>query len=187
VKSEIKSKNQQLKDDFQYFLSADEVCPPKGVAHKILQHVSKDLNPSFQQVWLKILGVHAIVSLVSLSLCSQFGFRTLPFLDLMNQFMDAVGSTYCMAFCGAIYLGLSALALSFLLKSGEIRFIRRNIILQMTLLAGVSLGVFLCFGANLLLVPTLLWISGSLVGGAATFETGWLVRSQFRKKLIYGR
>lgn len=182
----MKSKNDQLKDEFQLFLSADEAQPPQNISLKIQNDILTDLNPSFSSVFLKVLGVHAVVSLLSLSLCSQFGFRTLPLLDLMNHFMDIVGPTYCMAFCGAIYLGLSALALSLLLRPQDVRVIRKNMLLQMTLLTGASLGVFLCLGASVLFVPIALWIAGALVGGIATFETGWFIRSQFRKKLIYG-
>jgi hypothetical protein len=182
----MKSKNEQLKDEFQLFLSADEVRPPQELGHNIQQHVGRELNPTFQTVFLKVLGVHAAVSLFSLSLCSQFGFQTISLFDLMDHFMKFAGPTYCMAFCGAIYLGISALALSFLLKPEEVKAIRRHAVLQMILLAGVSLGVFLCLGANMLFVPVALWIVGSLAGGIATLEGGWLVRSQFRKKLVYG-
>ena len=100
--------------------------------------------------------------------------------------MDVVGHTYCMAFCGLLYLGISALSLSLLLKPEEIKVIRRHKILQLTLLSGVSLGVFLCLGAEVLLIPGTLWVAGSLIGGISTLELGWLLRSKFRRQLVFG-
>jgi hypothetical protein len=31
-----------------------------------------------------------------------------------------------------------------------------------------------------------LWVLGSLFGGVATLELGWLIRLQFRKHLVFG-
>ena len=182
----MNSNKENLKDEFAAFLSADEINPSPALNDVVLQMVNSELNPSSYRVFMKVIGIHAVISLFTLSLCSQFGFQTLPRFDLMNHFMSVVGPTYCMAFCGAIYLGVSALVLSLLMKPEEVRTIRHNKLLQMTLLSGVSLGVFLCLGASLFLLPTALWIFGALVGGVGTLELGWLVRSQFRKRLVYG-
>ena len=100
--------------------------------------------------------------------------------------MSLVGPTYCMAFCGLIYLSLSALAFSFFLRPEEVQVIRRNLFLQFALLSGISLGVFLCFGAQILLLPGSLWFVGSLVGGLASLEIGWQVRTKFRKQILFG-
>lgn len=174
-----------LNDDFSDFLSASEMEPPLHLQEKILGFVHADLNPSQKSIFMKILGIHALVSLGSLSLCSQFGIQTFHVFNAMETFMQVVGHTYCMAFCGLLYLGISALAFSFSLRPEEIKIIRRHRFLQFGLLAGVSLGVFLCLGEEILLVPSLLWLTGSIAGGAATLELGWLVRSKFRQRLIF--
>lgn len=133
-----------------------------------------------------MLGIHTVVSLFSLSICSQFGIQSLKIYDAMDSMMSVVGHTYCMAFCGLLYLSISALMLSFLLKPEEIKVIRRHKVLQLTLLAGVSLGVFLCLGAEILIIPGILWVVGSLVGGITSLELGWMLRAKFRKQLIFG-
>jgi hypothetical protein len=102
----------------------------------------------------------------------------------MNVFMKIMGHTYCMILCGLLYLSLSALALSFLLKPEEIGSIRKDFYAQLLVLAGVSLGVLVCLGAEVLIFPTLLWIAGSLVGGLGALELGWMVRSKFRQRLV---
>jgi hypothetical protein len=178
--------DKNLNEEFSEFLSAQELAPPISAREAVLSHVHRDLNPSGQKVFLKMLGVHSVVSLFSLSICSQFGVRSLRIYDAMDSMMAIVGHTYCMAFCGLLYLGLSALALSLFLRPEEIKIIRRHRIFQLTALAGVSLGVFLCLGAEVLFVPGALWIVGSLVGGITTLELGWTLRSKFRRQLVFG-
>ena len=179
-------KDKTLNEEFNAFLSASEIAPPTGVREAVLSYVTKDLNPSNQSVFLKMLGIHSVVSLFSLSICSQFGVQTLRLYDAMESMMAVVGHTYCMAFCGLLYFTISALALSFLLRPEEIKVIRRHKVLQLTLLAGVSLGVFLCLGATVLFLPSILWVTGSLVGGIVSLELGWMIRAKFRRRLIFG-
>lgn len=180
------SEDEKLNRDFADFLSAPEVYPPAHLSEKILARVHLDLNPPRSKVFLKVLGIHSIVSLFSLSICSQFGIQSIALYDAMNVFMKVMGHTYCMALCGFLYLALSALALSFFLTPEEIRSIRKDFYAQLLVLAGVSLGVFMCLGAEMLLFPTLLWIVGSLIGGFAALELGWNVRSKFRQRLVHG-
>lgn len=180
------SEDEKLNRDFADFLSAPEAHPPSHLSEKILARVRRDLNPPRPQVFLKVLGIHSVVSLFSLSICSQFGIQSFALYDAMNVFMKFMGHTYCMALCGFLYLALSALALSFFLTPEEIRSIRKDFYVQLLVLAGVSLGIFVCLGAEILVFPTLLWIAGSLVGGFGALELGWRVRSKFRQGLIYG-
>jgi hypothetical protein len=169
-----------VRDDFNEFFSAQEVPPPKILQETIFARVHDDLFPSFQRVFLKVLGVHALVSLFSLSICSQFGIQLFHIADAMNTFMDVVGHAYCMFFCGALYLGLSALVLGMILKPEDVRAIRRHRLLQFSLLAGISMGVFLCVGAEILLLPGILWFAGSMLSSALALELGWNVRSSMR-------
>jgi hypothetical protein len=175
-----------LNQEFQDFLSATETAPQASVSNNILSLINGDLNPSFQKVFMKVLGIHSVTSLLSLSLCSQFGIRTFSFFDLMHTFMKMTGPTICLALCGALYLGLSSLMISLFLSPEEVRKIRLQKGLQITLLSGASLGVFLCLGAEMLFLPMIFWFVGSLSGGIVTLEVGWLLRSQFRKRLIFG-
>ncbi len=175
-----------LSEEFKTFMEAGEVAPPQSVNSKILAQVSQDLNPSFMNVFLRVLSIHAVLSIVTLSICSQFGVQLFPLLDLMNTFMSYVGHTYCMTFCGALYLGSSALSLSLVLTPEQVRVVRRNSPLQFLILSFVSLAVFLFFGAKILLFPALLWLTGAMVAGIFSLEIGWILRSQFRKRVVFG-
>ncbi len=168
--------NEHWKQDFQIFLSSSEVTPPLSLREKIIGMVERDLNPSLQSVFFKVLAVHAVTSLISLSLCSQFGIRALPVLDLMNSVMKIAGESLCMVFCGALYLGFSALVISFMLRIEELRLVQKHKFLQVSFLSGASLGVFLCLGAEVLWGPSLLWLLGSLAGGIGSLKVGSMIR-----------
>ena len=182
----ITRNNKKLSEEFAEFLSASELPAPLVLREAVLSEVHRDLNPSHKTVFLKMLGIHSAVSLLSLSICSQFGIKVLPLYDAMDAMMSVVGHTYCMAFCGLLYLGISALAFSLVLRPEEVKVIRRHKVLQLTLLSGLSLGVFLCLGAEVLLIPGILWLIGSLIGGIATLEVGWLLRAKLRRQLVFG-
>lgn len=175
-----------LQEDFAEFLSAPEMEPPAHVKEKILNYVHNELNPSRKKIFLKILGIHSLVSVFSLSLCSQFGIQTFPLYDAMNEFMKVMGHTYCLALCGFFYFAMSSSAFSFMLKPEEIRVIRKDKYAQLLVLTGVSIGVFLCIGSEILFLPSLFWMMGSIMGGLGAFELGWQVRSKFRRALIHG-
>lgn len=172
--------------EFREFMSTPESAPPVRVSRSILETVRQKLNPSGHSVFIRILGIHAVVSLFSLSICSQFGIQTLPIYDAMNSMMKMVGHTYCMALCGLLYLSLSSLAMSALLSPEEVKVIRRQKLLQVALLTGVSMSVFLCLGAEILLLPAVFWIAGSLLGGMVTIELGWKARAAYRHREVTG-
>ncbi len=182
----MKIQDRKIAEEFDEFLSSSEVSPSTEISKKILMQIHQELNPAPQKVFLKMLGLHAVVSIFSLSVCSQFGFQSFQIFDAMNVFMSAVGHTYCMALCGALYLGLSAFMFSLVMKPEEIKVIRRHRLLQLSLISGLSMGVFLCAGSGMLFLPSLLWLAGSVVGGTLSLELGWLLRSKVRQKLIFG-
>lgn len=164
-------------NDFNEFLDAAEVSPPSDVTENVTSNVHRDLNPSNFRVGGKVLLIHAVLSLVTLSICSQFGLRIFSVMDLMESFMRIAGHTYCMAFCGALYVGSTAFALSLLLSPEEVLAVRRNRVLQFLMLSGVSLAAFIFFGAEVLLVPALLWIGGAFFAWMASVEVGWSIRT----------
>lgn len=100
--------------------------------------------------------------------------------------MKVMGHTYCQVLCGALYFAMSSMVFSFTLKPEEIRVIRDDRYAQLLILTGISIGVFLCLKSEVLLVPSLLWLAGSIVGGLGAFEVGWRLRSKFRQSLIFG-
>ncbi len=163
---------------FQEYLAADEITPPQLIRETVLSRIQRELNPSFMNVLLRVLVIHLALSLVTLSICSQFGLHLFPLFDLMNSFMAVAGHTFCMVFCGALFVGVSALALPLALTIEQFRVVRNNSLLQFLILSLLSLGVFVFVGAEILLIPALLWLMGALGAGIASVEIGWRVRTQ---------
>jgi len=172
-------------NEFQSFLSAECEKPPENLSTKIFASIHADLNPDATKVFGKMALIHLIVGTITLLFCPQFGINILPGMGLMSHFMR-FGETACMMGCGAIFLGMSTLAASFILGPQEIKVIRRNRLLQVSLLATLSIGVFICFGASTIVSLAIAWLVGSTLGGLATLELGWLVRSSFRRRLVHG-
>lgn len=164
-------------NEYNEFLESKEVSPPGVVSERVLSEVHRGLNPTIPSVAAKVLGIHAVLSVVTLSICSQFGIQVFPVMDLMDSFMLVAGHSYCMVFCGALYVGASAFAMSFLLTPEEVLAIRRNRLLQFLILSSVSLAAFVFFGAEILLIPALMWLAGALLAWVTSVELGWSIRT----------
>lgn len=166
---------QEWMDEFKEFVSAEPVNPPKVLSDSILSRVHRDLHPSVWSVFLKLSAIHAIVGGVTLLFCPQFGFSLTSGMGLMGLFMRW-GEQACMLGCGAVFMGGSLLTASLALRPEEVRAIRKTELLQITVLALLSVGAFVCTGTAAVESLALFWILGSILGGLGTFELGWVIR-----------
>ncbi|MEO5969938.1 MAG: hypothetical protein ABIQ95_08420 [Bdellovibrionia bacterium] len=169
---------QEWAQEFEEFTVSNEVQPPAHLSTQILSQIQRDLKPSPWQVFFKLVGIHGLVGTITLLFCPQFGFSPLSDVGLMNIFMP-FGKYGCMLGCGAVYVGSSAFVASFLLKPEEIKVLRRTEGLQVPFLGLLSVAVFICFGATIVFELTVMWFLGTILGGLATLELGWLVRRTF--------
>ncbi len=167
-------------DEFKTFMDATPVAPPQSLRENILNYVHKELNPSAVKVFSKISLIHVGVGFISLLMCPQFGFSPLGNMGLMSLLMK-YGNAVCMLGCGAVFVGGTALISSFVLKPEEVRVLRKTEALQFAVLSILSIGAFLCLGAEVLEGLTLIWMLGSLVGGLLSLEIGWVIR----KKILF--
>lgn len=172
------SNRKDIPEDFNSFLSAEEVAPPRGLSDAIFSKVSADLNPSAWKVFARVAGIHAIVGALSLIfVCPQFGVSPLGHTAVMEWFMQ-FGHEVCMLGCGAVFLSGSSLAMSLVLRPEELRVIRRTKVVQLGVLALLSIGAFLCLGAGIVASLASFWVFGSLAGGIVSLELGSAVRSR---------
>lgn len=167
------------------FLNSQELTPPKNLSDVIVSKVHRDLNPSAQRVFGKILIIHLIASAVTLSICSQFGIQIFHAFDLMHVFMSVAGSAYCMSFCGALFLGISAFSIAFFLRIEELRKVSNNAFLQIALLTIISLAALFFLGAEILLIPALLWLAGAVGVGTLSLKVGLRVRKGLIMRSIH--
>lgn len=154
-------------DEFKSFLSAPEVRPPQHIQESIFEYVRKDLNPSLTRVFAKLGGIHVFVGSLSLLLCEQFGMGRGS--AVMDAFMG-YGPTICMAFCGALFLGLTSLVAGFILSNSELMKVRKTGYSPIAALGIISLSVFFCFGATIALNFAIAWLAGAIISGILVTE-----------------
>lgn len=167
---------QEWIQEFNEFISADPIQPPKQVSNSVLSRIHADLNPSSWLVFTKLAAIHGIVGFITLLFCPQFGLGLTDGMGLMALFMR-FGQQACMLGCGAVFMSGSALAASLILRPEEVRAIKRTELLQISGLALLSMGVFIYAGAGVVVSLGLFWILGSVVGGLGTFELGYRLRA----------
>jgi hypothetical protein len=163
--------------EFEDFKNVEEVDPPGRVSEQILSRIRYDLNPSGLNVFKKLALIQFVTGIVTLMFCPQFGIGFLKnSMGLMGLLMK-FGDNICMAGCGAVFLGLSALSAVVVLRPEELRVIKHNQMVQFPALALSTLGVFVCLGAPVLTTLGLAWLVGGVVGAISTLQLGSLVRS----------
>ena len=69
----MKNKNNEWLKDYQDFIEAGKTNVPKEVNESVFSKIKSLLRPSALMVFLKILTIHLVAGVVSLSICHQFG------------------------------------------------------------------------------------------------------------------
>lgn len=162
-------------EEYASFCSAPHTKVNELLSDDIASTVRQDLDPSAWSVFSKVALVHAVVGSLTLLICPQFGFSLTSSHGLMH-FLMKYGDTACMLGCGALFTGLSVLAVSLALRPEEVCVLKKTEVLQFAVLASLSLGAFICLGASIVASLGLVWALGSILGGALTLEIGWAYR-----------
>lgn len=162
----MKNQNNEWLKDYQEFIDAAETSVPKEVTEGVFSRIKNLLSPSAWTVFFKILGIHLVTGVVSLSFCHQFGLN--PFntkYSLADWFMTVGGHHFCMLGCGTLFVGGGILAAGYFLTIEEIKALKRTEFLQNLSLGLISLGLFAAFGVEMILSIAGLWLLGALIGG----------------------
>ena len=160
-----KSSEKNWSEDFQEFIEIPTEAPSVDISNQILSKIQNELNPKPQIIFLKLLGIHSIVGTLSLMICNQFDMN--PFntsFSLSNYFMK-FGHSFCMFLCGVLFISFSIIASGFLLRTEEVRILRKTSYLQVFALSCISLGVFAALGSDIALTIGILWFIGAQLGG----------------------
>lgn len=165
-----------------------EFCDSKDSAHAptgklrdpLFTEVFRDLNPNPYYVFSKLLAIHSLTALFTLSVCPQFGFRVWgDGMGLMRIFMH-FGTYGCLVLCGGFFTSMSLIAAGMLLKGEELRTIRNNRWLTLGALVSLSLGFFFMLDAEILFGLTAAWFLGAVLASQLTLELTWRARFQAR-------
>ena len=103
-------------EDFQEFVRSESVPVPESVSKAILSRISKDLNPSPWIIFIKLLGIHAVVGTLSLAICNQFGINPFSTEFSLSDYFMKFGHSTCMFLCGVLFVGSSLFVSNSLLR-----------------------------------------------------------------------
>lgn len=161
-------KHHDLKSEYKLFQDAEahkKVIPP-DLEQGLMRRIHQDLQPSTRRVLGKFGLVHIFSSVLTLSICPQFGLG--PFFGqhgIMRFFMY-FGDLVCIALCGAFYLS-STVALAFsLMRAEEWRRLQELALAAFSGAASLSLLAFFVITQSGL-VEELFW--------SASFILAWFV------------
>ena len=169
----------RFKKDFDDFITSDASELPKRLDQSTRALILNELNPSWSRISIKILFIHTLISIITLSVCQQFGVRL--FFDgagLMNAFMN-FGYVGCMAACGAFYIGSTYLLLPILLNIDEARKLKSQLWWQPGALAAISLAFLSSVGEALPLIAAAAWLISAWLTGLLGFIFGRFLHLNF--------
>jgi len=175
--------NQHWLTEFTEFVETPLSDAPSELGRNIRSYVIRELNPNPWGIFTKISFVQVITGFVTLLFCPQFGLSFTQSHGLLHLLMK-YGEAVCMFGCGVLFVGSSLFVSSLILKRDEVRVLRKNRLLQTAVLSFLTVGTFLCFGAEVIGPLTLAWLAGSILGGIATLEMGSHLR-KWGTKVIY--
>lgn len=156
--------------DFVEFQNAKGESPSIAVTETIRARVAGDLTPSTLQVMRKLLGIHLLSSLITLSICPQFGFRLMgQGHGLMGYFMYA-GTYGCQILCGGFFLFVSIFIARWVLSPAEWRQLESQKLLQFSTLSLVSMGLFLMISKEFVLAISAAWFVGTIIGAYSALK-----------------
>ncbi len=162
--------------DYNEFKNSQGTTPPKELDQKILGAVHRELAPSHQRVFFKLVLVQAFIGTLTLLFCPQFDFSLTSNHEIFHYFHHTFGPVACMAVCGSLFIGSGAIFASYILTLSEINQIRKSRFLYYAAISGISLLLFILLGADIYLNIAIAWFIGATVTGMALMELNRLFR-----------
>lgn len=170
-------KPEKLNQDFQNFLKTDHQMVNSELDQRILGIVAKELNPSHQKVFFKLISIQAFIGTLTLLFCPQFQLSLTNNYELFHYFHHRFGENICMMICGSIFLGSGSIFATYLLNRVEIQKIQQSTILYHLSMSIIFLSVFLLIGTGAYLVLNIFWLLGASISGILLFEMNRKIKS----------
>jgi len=173
--------------EYQYLLDSRRISPPAHLTSSLKKSFHDDLNPAVWAVFGKLFAIHFISGAITLFFCPQLGVNLHGKDGMLLDLFRGFGEYGCNLACGALFLGGTGLIAALLLRSQEIRAIKRTRALQWAFLAFLSLGLFLSIREEETAISFGLvtaWLLGALSGGFFTFQIGSFVRQRVKHYLL---
>ncbi len=152
-------------EDFKEFIQTKGTPVPEKLTQNILSQIQENLKPKAIVIFLKLLGIHAVIGTLSLGICDQFGLNPFPTHFSLADYVSQIHHSLCMTFCGFLFIGLSSFMALVLFNKAEWLVFQKNSFLQIFCLSTISFASFLFFGVTITLNMSLLWFIGAFLGG----------------------
>ncbi|KHD90022.1 MAG: hypothetical protein OM95_00395 [Bdellovibrio sp. ArHS] len=154
-----------VKKDFESFINdTADVGGSSFVLQKIHAQLAAEKSPPWKVI-AKMGLAHTFGSVVTLMSCSQFGVQL--FFDgggLMHYFMK-ISPTFCLFFCGALYLSISVFFARLILNHDEWIRVMRSRSLSLAALSLITLGALSVVSHEVTWESGVLWFFGAALGG----------------------
>ncbi|WP_413570409.1 hypothetical protein ACLWBD_07570 [Bdellovibrio sp. HCB117] len=173
-----------IKKDFESFTNdTAETSGSSFVLQKIHAQLEAERSPTWKVV-SKMGLAHVLGTFVTLMSCSQFGVQL--FFDgggLMHYFMK-ISPTFCLFFCGALYLSISILFARLILNHDEWIRVMRSRAMNIAALSLVTLGGLSIVSHEVNWESGVLWFFGAALGGEMVTLVKsplvWLARKSYK-------
>jgi hypothetical protein len=140
---------------------------------KIFTEIKNRLMPDLKKVIAKVLGIHILSALLTLTVCPQMGFSLIENkINLMDFFMK-LGPHFCDFACGTFFTSVSVGFIYLVLSKDEFRFLRYHPWLMVSTMILTSMGFLLMLNPHLFVQFTFLWLTGAIIGVLGSMEIGF--------------
>jgi len=167
-------------DDFKFFTDPqNEVSPSDELDRKVLAMTKE--APAHPVIFGKLLGTQVFVGALTLLICPQFDLGLGKSFQIFRYIHHTLGMEACYAFCGAIFMGPSALLSLRVLKENELDGLGKLWPMHFLLLAATMLVALSFFGTTVSNQLLFIWFFTATVSSVGLFAIGKrLMASSYR-------
>jgi hypothetical protein len=163
--------------EFAAFIAAEPVAPRRATDEAVLRLVEKSIRPTLLPVLGKLTFVQAAAGLGTLALCPQFEIGFGAHNEILHALHAWTGPLLLYLFCGIFFVLLGAALGGILLRQDEMKTLGNSKYLYFVAYSVAALVIFLALGAEVLLVGSLLWIGGAVLGNMVGLAMGARLRT----------
>lgn len=163
--------------EFTDFISAEPVTPRRATDEAVFRLVEKTIRPSLLPILGKLTLVQAAAGLGTLALCPQFEIGFGAHNEVLHALHAWTGPALLYLFCGVFFVLLGAALGGTLLRPDEMKVLGKGKYLYFVAYSAVALAIFVALGAEVLLVGSLLWLGGAVLGNMIGLAMGARLRT----------
>lgn len=116
-------------------------------------YIERQTNPPWTRLAMKLTAIQFVTSLITLTLCPQFGISPLGVSDGLRNIFMLLGHHWCEFLCGLFYAFSFFISFRVLFNTFEIRKLTQHFWILQSLIAMGSVGFLLMWTLSLAINP----------------------------------